>query len=79
MATVNKPHSTPPAGSRKPATAKAPPASPLFVELMEAMQSVRRHATGKAKLKSTTMSVPVKPRRVAAKRAAGKSRPRKPG
>ena len=77
MATVNKPRSTA-AGGRKPAPSKSRPASPMFVELMAAMKSVRSHAAGKVTLKTTTVQVLPKSRRVAAKKAARPSRSRKP-
>ena len=49
----------------------------MFVDLMAAMKSVRDHAAGKIKLKTTTVVVPAKLRRVAAKKAARPSRSRK--
>ena len=50
----------------------------LAEQLSAAIQSIRDHAAGKDKLKTTIVHVPAKPRRVAAKKAARPSRGRKP-
>jgi hypothetical protein len=47
-------------------------------QIATGIQQLRDHAAGKIKLKTTTVVVPAKPRRVAAKKAARPSRSRKP-
>jgi hypothetical protein len=50
----------------------------LAEQLTAAIQSIRDHAAGKIKLKTTIVRGPAMPRRVTAKKAARPSRGRKP-
>lgn len=75
MATVSKS----PKSSKS--TCRAPSAysqMTIAQQIAIGIQQVRDHAAGKIKLKTTTVSVPAKARRVAAKKAARPSRSRKP-